>query len=211
MARDYAIECDLQLAGDGAAIVFHDAVLDRLTTSTGPLIARTTAELTRMTIRNSTDRMQTLPELLEQVGGRVPLIIELKSRWDRRADLALRVARDLSSYSGACALMSFDPDLVAALAGRAAGLPRGIVADRMVHRYWSFLPLARRLEMRDLAHLERTRPHFLAFDAAGLPWPPARRFRGPRRPVICWTVRSPAQASLARRYCAQITFEGFLP
>jgi glycerophosphoryl diester phosphodiesterase len=208
--REYAIECDLQLSADGEAMVFHDAVLDRLTASTGPLRARTAAELKRIPLLNSNERMQTLPELLEQVDGRVPLIIELKSRWDGCADLARRAARHLHSYRGAGALMSFDPDLIAALGGFAPGLPRGMVADRVVHPGWSFLPLARRLELREFAHLPRTRPHFLAFHAAGLPWPPARRFRV-GHPVICWTVRSPAEASLARRYCDQITFEGFLP
>ena len=211
MARNYAIECDVQLTADGGIVVFHDHLLDRLTSSTGPLRARTLAELKQVRIRQSSDRMQTLAELLEQVDGRVALIIELKSRWDGRADLARRAAHALGSYRGACALMSFDPQLVEALAALAPTLTRGSVADRAAHPSWAFLPLACRLELRNLAHLGRTRPHFLAFDAGGLPWPPVRRFRERGGPVICWTVRSPEQAALARRYCDQITFEGFLP
>jgi glycerophosphoryl diester phosphodiesterase len=211
IARNYAIECDLQLAGDGGIVVFHDDVLDRLTTSAGPLVDRTVAELKQVRIRESPDSMQTLPELLEQVNGRVAVIIELKSRWDGRADLAKRAARELRSYKGACALMSLDPKLIEALASFAPALPRGMVADRAAHPSRMFLPLSRRLELRNIAHLERTRPHFLAFDAVGLPWPPVRRFREQGGPVICWTVRSAQQASLARRYCDQVTFEGFLP
>ncbi len=211
MARNYAIECDLHLAGDGGVVIFHDRLLDRLTTATGPLLGKTVPELKRVQFRQSSERMQTLAELLEQVNGKVPIIIELKSRWDGRADLAQRAVCDLRPYNGACALMSFDPHLVETLAASAPTLRRGMVADRAAHPSWMFLPLSRRLALRNLDHLERTRPHFLAFDAAGLPWPPVRRFRERWGPVICWTVRSAEQARLARRHCDQITFEGFLP
>jgi glycerophosphoryl diester phosphodiesterase len=57
----------------------------------------------------------------------------------------------------------------------------------------------------------RTRPHFLAFDVAGLPSPASRLFRAAGLPVICWTVRDEATRSRALRWCDQITFEGFLP
>jgi glycerophosphoryl diester phosphodiesterase len=211
MVRNYAIECDVRLAGDGSLIVFHDDLLDRLTSSAGRLMGKSVRELKRVTLRGTPDRMQTLAELLEQVNGRVSLIIELKSPWNGRTDLAVRAAHEVARYKGACALMSFDPSLIEALVDVAPALPRGIVADRMAHASWTFLPLAQRLKLRNLAHLEHTRPHFVAFDVEGLPWPPVREFRAAGAPVICWTVRSSEQASLARRYSDQITFEGFLP
>ncbi len=37
VSRDYAIECDVQLTADLDAVVFHDFVLDRLTTMSGPV------------------------------------------------------------------------------------------------------------------------------------------------------------------------------
>ncbi len=211
IARNYPIECDVQLAADGSAVVFHDELLDSLTNSSGPLAGRTAAELKRIRIRNTRDRVQTLPEVLELVNGRVGLLIELKSRWDGRPDLARRVARELEAYRGRCAVMSFDPFLIEVLTAHAPALPRGMVADRINNPSWVFLPLARRIELRYLTHLERTRPHFLSFDVLGLPWPPVRRFRDRCGPVLCWTVRSAEQAALARRYCDQITFEGYLP
>lgn len=211
ISSGYSIECDVRLAVDGEVVVFHDAVLDRLTTSAGSVAARTVAELKQARFRESADRMATLAELLEQVDGTVALVIELKSNWDGSAELARRAVRQLAHYKGAFALMSFDPNLIEALAHLAPDFVRGVVSDRWAHRSGAYLPLARRLELRHLGHVEYTRPHFLAFDAAGLPWPPVREFRRRAGPVICWTVRSAGEASLARRYCDQITFEGFRP
>ena len=210
MCRNYAIECDLQLSADGEAMVFHDASLDRLTRATGPVIAHTAAELQEVALRGSSDRIQTLGELLDQVNATVPLVIELKSHWDGSLALPRRTAEVVAGYDGPLALMSFDPDLVAGLAELAPRMPRGIVAEResvMEVR----LGLARRLELRHLGHVARSRPHFLSYHAEGLPNGPSRAFRQAGLPVICWTVRDAATAARARRYADQITFEGYLP
>jgi glycerophosphoryl diester phosphodiesterase len=208
MRCGYAIECDLQLSGDGQAMVFHDARLDRMTTATGRVIDRPAAALKDIALRAGTDRMQTLAELLDQVQARVPLVIELKSHWDGSLVLARRTAGIVASYDGPVALMSFDPDVVAALAELAPKVVRGVVAERVTH---ARLDVARRLELRHFGHLDRSRPHFLSYDADGLPYGPARAFRQAGLPVICWTVRDAQSASRSRRYADQITFEGFLP
>jgi glycerophosphoryl diester phosphodiesterase len=210
IAANYAIECDVQLSADGEAVVFHDDTLDRLTLAQGPLIARTVAELKSIAFRDGTDPVGTLADLLDQVQGRVPLIIELKSAWDGNVNLALRALEVLRAYTGPYGVMSFDPDLVEALR-HAPQTPRGIVAERVSRASWQALPLARRLELRHFRHWQRTLPHFISFDAGGLPWPPVTRLRAAGLPVITWTVRSEDEAAAVRRYCDQITFEGFLP
>jgi glycerophosphoryl diester phosphodiesterase len=207
----YAIECDLQLSGDGEAMVFHDYTLERLTMAEGAVSEHTCAEIKAVALRRSTDTIPTLGELLEGVNGRVPLVIELKSRWNGDTRLARRALDLLRDYRGPFGLMSFDPDLVEAIRACSPATPRGIVADRVADRSWGRLPLARRLELRHLLHLEQSAPHFVSFDAGGLPWPPVQKLRQAGLPVISWTVRSDAEASAVRRYCDQITFEGFRP
>lgn len=44
-------ECDVRLSADGVPVVIHDAVLDRTTDATGPVGARTVAELARVDAR----------------------------------------------------------------------------------------------------------------------------------------------------------------
>ena len=211
IAGGYAIECDLQLSGDGEAMVFHDDTLDRLTEGSGPLIARTAGELARVPFKATADRMQTLDGLLAQVDGRATLVIELKSHWDGSTRLAERAVAVLSRYSGPFALMSFDPDIVEAVRELAPHMTRGIVADRVTDAEYRALPFARRMELRSLSHLARTRPHFVSYHAAGLPHAPLTPLRMHGVPIISWTIRSPEAASRALRYSDQITFEGFLP
>ncbi len=130
IASNYGIECDLQLSADGEAMVHHDATLDRLTERSGQLDAATAAELKRVAFRATTDRMITLGELCDLTAGRVPLLIEIKSRFDGDLRLVTRAAQVLAGYSGPAALMSFDPAPIAALRSLAPRLPRGIVAER---------------------------------------------------------------------------------
>ena len=210
MRRGYAIECDLQLSGDGEAMVFHDATLERLAAAKGRLIERTAAQLKQLALCATGDRMQTLPELLHQVSGRVPLVIELKSNWDGSLALARRVAEVVGNSDRYVALMSYDPEVVAGLAELVPQVPRGLVAERAGVTD-ARLDLARRLELRHFSHVARSRPHFLSYHVDGLPYGPPRAFRQAGLPVICWTVRDAETATWSRRYADQITFEGFLP
>ncbi len=209
MAGSYAIECDLQITRDGEAVVFHDDHLERLTNGQGLVKNHSTAEIKRLAIRHSTDTVQTLAELLEQVNGKVPLIIELKSHWDGDERLAARALEVLSHYAGDHAIMSFDPDVVAAVRRISPGTIRGIVAERAFDSYYDSLPLATQMELRTFAHVSRTRPDFVSFFFEELPWAPIGQFRAAGMPIITWTIRSPRQAWSALRHSDQITFEGF--
>ena len=82
LAAGYGIEVDLQISADGEAMVHHDDVLGRLTEGEGRLDSLTAAELKRIAFRNSDERMMTLGELCDLVGGRVTMLVEVKSRFD---------------------------------------------------------------------------------------------------------------------------------
>jgi glycerophosphoryl diester phosphodiesterase len=208
---NYAIECDVQLTGDGEAVVFHDDDLDRLTEANGPVKALTAKELKRVKFKATTERMQTLAELLEQVDGRSTLVIELKSLWDENDALAMRSLQILENYKGPCCLMSFDPSLVARLRELSPQTVRGIVADRATHPFYNTLPVAKRYAMRTFSHLAETQPHFVSYNWRDLPFEPVTEIRRLGHPVISWTARSKEDASQALRYCDQVTFEGFNP
>ncbi len=209
ISQNYSIECDLQISSDGEAMVFHDDGLQRLTNKAGPVRECTAKDLQSCTINNSKDRIQTLREMLDQVKGQVPLVIELKSHWNGNTALASRALQVLENYKGPYCLMSFDPDLVAAVAERAPSTIRGITADRAVHADYNILSVERRLELQHLSHLERTRPHFVSFYFRDLPYAPIQNIRALGHPIITWTIRNKEQEAEARRYSDQVTFEGY--
>lgn len=211
IAGRYGIEVDLQISGDGEAMVHHDDALGRLTDGDGRLAEMSAAELKRVPFRASAERMLTLPELLERVGGRVALVLELKSRFDGDDRLVARVARALASYAGPVAAMSFDPVIVAALRRIAPHLRRGIIAER---RFAELPPRSaawRRPALAHLLHAPMTRPDFVAYRVDDLPAPATRVARLLGLPVLTWTVRTAAQRQRAAQHADQMIFEGFRP
>jgi glycerophosphoryl diester phosphodiesterase len=213
IAGGYGIECDVQLSRDGEAIVHHDFELGRLTDGRGPLAALTAAELKTVAFRDTRDRMLTLDELCALIGGRVPLLVEIKSRFDGDLALTRRVTQVLGAYGGPAAAMSFDPDLVALLRTIAPALTRGIVAERRyAHPEWAALPAFRKWRLAHLAHALRTRPQFVAWSVKDLPAAAplaARSLFGV--PLLTWTVRSEDDRRRAARWADQIIFEGWRP
>jgi glycerophosphoryl diester phosphodiesterase len=213
IAGNFSIECDIQLTADGEAMVHHDDALGRLTEGSGALLEKTAAELRAIKFKATPERMMSLGDLCALVGGRVPLVIEVKSHFDGDRKLARRMAQVLASYSGPAVGMSFDPDQVLALRETMPDLPRGIIAQRNYDdNYWKKLTTEQRQSMLYLRHAFRTRPHFVAFWVNQLPAPApwiARNIFG--LPLLTWTVRTQEQRERAARYADQMIFEGFMP
>ncbi|HEV7877342.1 glycerophosphodiester phosphodiesterase family protein [Bradyrhizobium sp.] len=213
IAGNFAIECDIQLAADGEAMVHHDDELGRLTQGRGALLGKTSAELKQVKFNDTRERMMSLGDLCALVAGRVPLLIEVKSHFDGDRKLVTRMAEVLASYAGPAAGMSFDPDQVIALRELIPTRPRGIVAEReYTEAEWPEATPAQRAGMLHLCHAFRTQPHFVAYYVndlpAAAPWIARNIFRCP---LLTWTVRTPEQRALAARHADQIIFERFRP
>lgn len=213
LALGCAVECDVQLTADGEAVVFHDFTLDRLTGAAGPVAGRTASELDRLELAGSGDRIPTLAALLGLIGGEVPLICEVKSRFDGDLRLADRVAEIADGYGGPLAVKSFDPGVIAHY--RARGLPRplGIVAEADYgDPEWARLPPELRRDLAEMLHFAETRPDFLSYHVGDLPHAVPHLCRvGIGLPVMAWTVRTPDQRQRAARWADQMVFEGFVP
>ena len=187
IAKGMGIECDVQRSGDGRAMVFHDKDLARLTGEEGLLADRSAEQLGRIALSGGTDTIPTLRQVLDQIGGKVPALIEIKSSRHaarRTSALCLAVRRDLEGYLGPHAIMSFDPRVVRWFARHSPLTTRGLVVTEdndkalpgMIRRRFS---------------LWHARPDFLAYDIRDLP---SRFAAGQRKrglPLLTWTVRSP--------------------
>src|SRR5260370_25520978 len=93
---NFAIECDIQLTADGEAMVHHDDVLGRLTEGSGALIEMTAAELKAVAFKDTPERMMSLSDLCALVAGRVPLGVQVKSRFDVDRTRVTRLQQVLS-------------------------------------------------------------------------------------------------------------------
>jgi glycerophosphoryl diester phosphodiesterase len=213
IAGNYGIETDLQLSTDGEAMVHHDDALGRLTEGHGRLADMSAAEIKAVRFKASADRILTLGELCDLLGGRATLVLELKSHFDGDRRLLQRAADVLATYAGPAAVMSFDPALIEAARQIAPALPRGIVAERhYTHHEWDRLPPYEKWRMAYLLHFPRTRPHFIAYGIKDLPAaaPLIARMMC-KLPLLTWTVRTDDDRRLAARWADQIIFEGIRP
>lgn len=197
--RDYAIECDVHLSADGVPVVFHDSALGRLTGQDGFVYDRTAAQLQKLAIGGTADHVPTLAQMLERVGGRVPLVIELKGIEGKDDGLVAAVAKELATYDGKVAIMSFDHWLVRHFASDAPGIPSGLTAEGVTQA-----ELEAHFSM--LAHPIS----FVSFSVQDLPNPFISFVREKlAMPVITWTVRNDAARKATFAHADQMTFEGF--
>lgn len=201
-ARGLGVECDIQRSADGQAMVFHDWELDRLTAESGPVARRSSEQLAAIPLAGSGEGIPTLRQLLDLIAGRVPILIEIKSRRDMRVGAAcLAVRRVLEGYRGHHAVMSFDPRVARWFAVNAPFTVRGLVVTEENDRGFSG-------HLRRHAALWHARPDFLAYDVRDLPsrFAAAQRRRG--LPVATWTVRTPELRRRAEEHADAPIAEG---
>ncbi|WP_421723554.1 glycerophosphodiester phosphodiesterase family protein [Bauldia sp.] len=200
IARDFAIECDVQITSDGEAIVFHDENLMRLTGVNARVDHATLSTIQGLHVLGTSDRIPTLTQLLDAIAGRAPLFVEIKSRFDGDKRLAERVADVLARHAGPVAAMSFDADVIRTVRRRAPSVPCGLVASLSGRRGARCHP-HRKGRYRDLS--------FVAYEVGALRAEAHRP--GEPLPRLAWTVRTIPDRLAARRHADQIIFEGFDP
>lgn len=202
LAAGLGAECDVRLSKDGIAFVFHDANLDRLTSTRGLISERTAAELDQIHLDAKYGPIPRLSALLDLMAGKQPLLIEIKiDGAEPVTPLCSAVHDDLASYDGSAAIMSFDPRVSRWFSIHAPEIVRGLVVTEEGGKGW-WGKCKRALALR------HANPDFLAYDIRDLPSRFAARARTKGLPVLSWTVRSPAQWETVRRHADAAIFEG---
>jgi glycerophosphoryl diester phosphodiesterase len=172
------VEFDVRLSADGVPVVFHDDTLDRCTSATGPLAARSTAVLNALGI-------PTLAETLDLCRS-LDLAVNIELKPDRGSEIAtaraaLRVAGQSWSATRPLPLISsFSRRALATAADLCPRWPRGLLVGRLPG---TWLELARVLGCVTLhaEHSRLTAARITAIRAAGLQ-------------VLAYTVNRPQRA-----------------
>jgi glycerophosphoryl diester phosphodiesterase len=213
IAAGYGIEIDLQVSADGHAMVFHDETLDRLTATTGPVRARTAAELQSIRLTDSDDGIPTLQAVLAMVAGQVPLLIEIKDQDGAMGPgvgvLEAAAARCLAGYRGDVAVMSFNPHSMAEMARLLPRVPRGITTSAYDADDWAPLPAAVCDRLRGIPDYDRVGASFISHEWADLGRARVAELARQGADVLCWTIRTPEAEAKARQIACNVTFEGY--
>ena len=185
----YGAELDVQLSKDGQVVVFHDDTLDRVCGVKGNVGDYDYAELKKMSLCETTERIPLFSEVLDifrDKGG--PLIVELKTG-KRNSELCEKTMQHLKNFPGIFCIESFDPFIVNWFRKNAPEVFRGQLAEgpggypRSIPRFAAFL-----LSRCMLSFLNK--PDFIAYEICKRP----ERIRKMQKKGIllfAWTSRTP--------------------
>ena len=206
----FGIELDVRCSKDGEVVVFHDDTLTRVTGKEGRVADFTAAELAGFSLRGTEDGIPTFKSVLECVGGRVPLLVEIKS--DSTDQVVVSAVYELlKDYDGPFIVESFNPLSLSALKKLDKSIPRGFLCTRLTkqkdHRSLKYRAIQRHL-FNFLA-----RPSFIAANKNEHKMLPIPIIRSLFRPAfIAWTIKSPEEEAVAYKNGFDgVIFEQYIP
>lgn len=196
--NNYPIETDLRLLADGAVAVVHDENLTRLTREDARVSEQTAQSIKSFRLMGTNERILLLDELLEAVGGAVPLLIEIKDV--PRLEALCRATIDvLKGYGGEYAVQSFHPQALHYFKKHAPHVLRGQLSQSL----FPGLPLVKSLPLARLAGYRfYNRLDFVSYNIDDLP----NRYAEGKN-LICFTVDTPEKLAKARELGINVIFE----
>lgn len=196
------IECDIQRSRDGMAMVYHDWDFARLLGRADAGGSLDAADWRELRYAGLEEGPLALADLLAMVAGKVPLLIEIKSRrgYDVQRSCEV-VAQTLERYAGHHAVMSFDPRVSRWMCRHSPQTVRGLVMRQDRHAD-ARIGIARHVA------LWIARPDFIAFDVRALPDRFAASLRARGFPLLTWTVKTPELLATARAHADAPIAEG---
>jgi len=183
------IELDVRLSAEGTPVVFHDADLLRGCGLEARVSQMPVRELCRLPLHGTTDTIPTLVSAMHTIGGRTPVLVDLKGAIGQRARLADAAAILLRAYPGPVGVVGFDPWLLTAMRRRAPRLLRGHTCS--IETWSSRL----------------STPDFMTFNIDRVPVATIAKMRR-RMPVVAWTVRTVEAYRLAGELADGVIVEG---
>ena len=169
----YGMELDVQLSKDGQVVVFHDDTLDRACGVAARVDELDYAELQRLSLFGTEERIPRFSEVLALVGGRTPLIVELKNG-PRNDELCEKTWELLRKYPGASCVESFNPLIVAWFRFHAPTVLRGQLAQLPEEYVRGGRSIAEAVILGNTLLNVAARPQFIAYRIG--PKPAAVRF-----------------------------------
>ena len=204
----FGIELDVHTSKDGVAVVFHDGTLKRMTGNDGRVCDFEAAELSEMRLLGSDEKIPTFEEVLKLVGGKVPLLVELKQD-SGEVGVAKAAAELLRKYDGDFIVESFNPFTLADFMHEMPEVRRGILAQK-------YTPKHRGLKYYITQNFLLNRvckPDFIAFNHANADFLPFRLVKALYKPTtVAWTVRSQQEQDEAyKNGFDSVIFENYIP
>ena len=205
----YGIEMDVQLTKDKVPVVFHDFTLKRICGKEGKVCDYTFQELKEFKLCGSEERIPAFEQVLKLVGGKVPLIVELKVEW---TDISVCPLADemLRNYKGLYCIGSFNPLALFWYRRHHSDVVRGQLSDGFL-KSGEFKGILY-VFLQNLMLNWITKPDFIAYNHRYADVCARKICRSLyKNMAVAWTIKSQQELEKARNKFDIFIFDSFIP
>ena len=210
MECGFGMELDVQLTKDGKLVVFHDFDLKRMCGVHKKLTESTYAELQQYLLKNSTQKIPLFSDVLNLIGGKVPLVVEIKVGFDYKATTEAAAAM-LSEYKGIYCIECFNPLAWVWYRRHYPNVLRGQLSMNFFQSE-DKMPQIIRFFLTNLLLNFWAKPDFISYNHKDCQ---IRGFRMCRKlfgvKTAAWTIKNEAELEAARETFDMFIFDSFMP
>lgn len=177
----YSVETDVRISKDGELTVFHDDSLFRMTGAQKNVNELTASELKTLRLSGTEERIPLFSELLELLGGRAALLLEIKNepRANKKQFMG-KIAASMEGYGGAYAVQSFNPFYVKEYKRLCPDIPCGVLATaQSTKEDFNNSPLWRlkARAVKNMSFNKSVKPDFISYRFSDYPQKSTERFQ----------------------------------
>lgn len=199
----YSIELDVHLTKDKQVVVIHDENLERLTGDSRKIKDITYDELKKLKLLNSSESIPLFKEVLTLVGGKVPMLIEIKTS-DNVIGLATEVNKLLQGYRGDFAIQSFNTNVIEWYAKNAPHVAKGMLMCNLEDKNSMKI-------YNSIISNSSNKADFISMDVDRIDDDRIQQLRRIGYPIIAWTIQNEVSETKANTYANNFIFDNFTP
>jgi len=206
----FGVELDVQLTKDKRVVIAHDYSLHRLCGEDKLIKDLLYGELSGYKILNSGEAVPLFSDALEIIGGKVPLIVEIKAE-DEYKDVCELTSRILSTYPGLYCVESFSPYVVGWYKKKHPEVICGQLSDDYI--YFNYLKSKfKNWALTNMIFNAVNKPDFIAYNYQFKD----KKCLGFWKKILkcgtaAWTIKSQEELDAASEMFDVIIFDSFIP
>lgn len=201
------IDLDVSCLADGTPVIFHDEKLARMTGKDGFISNCKYADIEKLTLSGTKEKIPTLEEALDVIDGKVPVFIEIKN-YGKVGAFEKAVWKVLQNYRGDYAVISFNPYSLEWFKINAPKVKRGQIAsffeDKEIAGVRKFF--LKRMSLNKKV----SEPNFVIYAADNMPNKYLRKYYGVL-PVLACAIKSKEEESRLAGFCDNFVFDSYMP
>ena len=198
----YPIEIDVFSSSDGVLYCFHDDNLYRICGVNGLIYNTESALLNCLSINGKGDKIPTLKEVLNLVGGKVPILIEIKNQPDKK--IVERLLAELHGCGGEFAVQSFNPLYLITLRKLAPYITCGLLTTRE-NKYLEGASFINKIVVKNALFVNKIKPDFISISLCSPLLNKLKKYK-----TIRWTITDKESAEEVIKKGENIIFENFI-